>query len=162
MPPRFAVPRLRSTRSPPAAASGSTLTSTRTDSTSSGVSEVHELRWSLTPDVRDLLLTLATAFGYSCSVVAPDDSALSAMASRGASAIRAVSGTAYTIGNACRALYATTGDSTDYLHGVAKSTYTYTLELRDKGTNGFSLPASQIQPTVRETWAGVLAMLRAA
>ncbi|CRK19062.1 hypothetical protein BN1708_012515 [Verticillium longisporum] len=101
-------------------------------------------------------------FGYSCSVVAPDDSALSAMASRGASAIRAVSGTAYTIGNACRALYATTGDSTDYLHGVAKSTYTYTLELRDKGTNGFSLPASQIQPTVRETWAGVLAMLRAA
>ncbi|KAM0272560.1 hypothetical protein ACHAQH_008670 [Verticillium albo-atrum] len=101
-------------------------------------------------------------FGYSCSVVAPDDSALSTMASRGASAIRAVSGTTYTVGNACRALYATTGDSTDYLHGVAKSTYTYTLELRDKGANGFSLPASQIQPTVRETWAGVLAMLRAA
>ncbi|KAM0323846.1 hypothetical protein ACHAQA_008424 [Verticillium albo-atrum] len=101
-------------------------------------------------------------YGYSCSVVAPDDAALQTMASRGATAIRGVSGTSYTIGNACRALYATTGDSTDYIHGVAKSTYTYTLELRDKGTYGFSLPASQIQPTVRETWAGVLAMLRAA
>ncbi|KAL0933417.1 zinc carboxypeptidase a [Colletotrichum truncatum] len=101
-------------------------------------------------------------FGYDCNYVAPDDAALRTMAQRGATGIRGVSGTSYTIGNACRALYATTGDSTDYIHGVAKSTYTYTLELRDRGTYGFSLPASQIQATVRETWAGVLAMLQAA
>ncbi|EFQ31075.1 zinc carboxypeptidase [Colletotrichum graminicola] len=101
-------------------------------------------------------------FGYDCNYVAPDDAALRALAQRGATGIRGVSGTSYTIGNACRALYATTGDSTDYIHGVAKSKYTYTLELRDRGTYGFSLPASQIQPTVRETWAGVLAMLQAA
>ncbi|GKT93158.1 zinc carboxypeptidase [Colletotrichum tofieldiae] len=101
-------------------------------------------------------------FGYDCNYVAPDDAALRALAQRGATGIRGVSGTSYTIGNACRALYATTGDSTDYIHGVAKSKYTYTIELRDKGTYGFSLPASQIQPTVRETWAGVLAMLQAA
>jgi hypothetical protein len=42
---------------------------------------------------------------------------------------------------------------------VAKAKYSYTIELRDKGTYGFSLPASQIQPTVRETWAGVVAAL---
>lgn len=84
------------------------------------------------------------------------------MAQRGANAIRGVSGTQYTIGNACRALYATTGDSTDYVHGVAKSTYTYTIELRDTGRYGFALPANQIQPTVREAWAGVLAMAQAA
>jgi len=101
-------------------------------------------------------------FGYDCNYVAPDDAALRALAQRGATGIRGVSGTSYTIGNACRALYATTGDSTDYVHGVAKSKYTYTIELRDRGTYGFSLPASQIQPTVRETWAGVLAMLQAA
>ncbi|KAF6827546.1 zinc carboxypeptidase a [Colletotrichum plurivorum] len=101
-------------------------------------------------------------YGYDCNYVAPDDAALRTMAQRGATGIRGVSGTSYTIGNACRALYATTGDSTDYIHGVAKSTYTYTLELRDRGTYGFSLPASQIQATVRETWAGVLAMLQAA
>ncbi|WYZ46173.1 hypothetical protein EsH8_IX_000398 [Colletotrichum jinshuiense] len=101
-------------------------------------------------------------YGYDCNYVAPDDAALRTMAQVGATGIRGVSGTSYTIGNACRALYATTGDSTDYIHGVAKSKYTYTIELRDRGTYGFSLPASQIQATVRETWAGVLAMLRAA
>ncbi|KAF4470236.1 carboxypeptidase A4 [Fusarium albosuccineum] len=101
-------------------------------------------------------------YGYDCSVVAPDDAALNSMASRASAGIRGVSGTSYTLGNACRALYATTGDSTDYIHGVAKSKYTYTFELRDRGTYGFSLPANQIQPTVRETWAGVLAMLQAA
>ncbi|KAM5348961.1 hypothetical protein ACJ41O_008784 [Fusarium nematophilum] len=101
-------------------------------------------------------------YGYDCNFVAPDDAALQSMASRGASAIRSVSGTSYTIGNACRALYATTGDSTDYIHGVAKSKFTYTLELRDTGTYGFALPASQIQPTCRETWQGVLSMLQAA
>ncbi|KAF6801012.1 zinc carboxypeptidase a [Colletotrichum sojae] len=101
-------------------------------------------------------------YGYDCNYVGPGDAALRTMAQRGATGIRGVSGSSYTIGNACRALYATTGDSTDYIHGVAKSTYTYTLELRDRGTYGFSLPASQIQATVRETWAGVLAMLQAA
>jgi hypothetical protein len=105
---------------------------------------------------------LPLAFGYDCSFVAPDDSALNNMASIGANAVRSNSGTRYTIGNACRALYATTGDSTDYIHGVGGSTYTYTMELRDTGTYGFSLPASQIKPTVTETWAGVLAMLRSA
>ncbi|KAF4976573.1 hypothetical protein FZEAL_6773 [Fusarium zealandicum] len=101
-------------------------------------------------------------YGYDCSIVAPDDAALQTMANRAYSAIRGVSGTTYTLGNSCRALYATTGDSVDYLHGVAKSKYTYTFELRDKGTYGFALPANQIQPTVRETWQGVLAMLQAA
>lgn len=90
-----------------------------------------------------------TAYGYDCAVVAPDDAALSTMASRAASVIRGVSGTAYTIGNACRALYTTTGDSTDYIHGIAKYKYTYTFELRDKRT--FLLPVSQIQLTCRET-----------
>jgi hypothetical protein len=32
--------------------------------------------------------------------------------------------------------------------------------LRDKGTYGFVLPANQIQPTVVETWAGVVSMLK--
>ncbi|OHE96866.1 zinc carboxypeptidase, partial [Colletotrichum orchidophilum] len=101
-------------------------------------------------------------YGYDCKYVAPDDAALQTLAQRGATAIRGVSGTSYTIGNACRALYATTGDSTDYIHGVAKSKYTYTIELRDRGSYGFSLPASQISATVKETWAGVLAMAQAA
>ncbi|KAM0444554.1 hypothetical protein ACHAQK_002047 [Fusarium lateritium] len=98
-------------------------------------------------------------YGYDCSVVSPEEAALSALATRLNNGIKANSGNSYTTGNSCRALYATTGDSLDYVQGVAKAKYSYTIELRDKGTYGFSLPASQIQPTVRETWAGVVAAL---
>ncbi|KAM0233533.1 hypothetical protein ACHAP5_010409 [Fusarium lateritium] len=98
-------------------------------------------------------------YGYDCSVVSPEEAALSALATRLNNGIKANSGNSYTTGNSCRALYATTGDSLDYVQGVAKAKYSYTIELRDKGTYGFSLPANQIQPTVRETWAGVVAAL---
>ena len=82
------------------------------------------------------------------------------LATAAAAAIRAVSGTRYTIGPACSTLYATTGDSTDYTDAVGNATYSYTYELRDTGTYGFTLPANQIQPTVRETWEGVVSMLK--
>lgn len=101
------------------------------------------------------------AYGYDCKVVAPEEAALSSVAAKINTGIRGQSGLSYTTGNSCRALYATTGDSIDYVQGVAKAKYAYTIELRDKGTYGFSLPASQIQPTVRETWAGVVAGLQA-
>jgi hypothetical protein len=104
-------------------------------------------------------LIFIKAYGYDCSYVAPDEAALSALATKAATAIQGVAGTRYTTGNSCRALYATTGDSTDYIHAIGKSNYTYTYELRDTGTYGFSLPASQIQATVRETWVGVASML---
>ncbi|KAF4998666.1 hypothetical protein FGRMN_2992 [Fusarium graminum] len=100
-------------------------------------------------------------YGYDCKVVAPEETALSAIATRINNGIRGQSGQSYTTGNSCRALYATTGDSLDYIQGVAKAKYSYTIELRDKGTYGFSLPASQIQATVRETWAGIVAGLTA-
>ncbi|PKS05657.1 hypothetical protein jhhlp_008176 [Lomentospora prolificans] len=99
-------------------------------------------------------------FGYDCSYIAPDDTALNNLATKGRTSIRGVSGTDYAIGNSCRALYATTGDSIDYVHGPGNSTYSFTIELRDTGLHGFALPASQIQPTVKETWAGVIAMLQ--
>ncbi|CCT67814.1 carboxypeptidase A4 [Fusarium proliferatum] len=98
-------------------------------------------------------------YGYDCSFVAPEEAALKTVGTRITNAIRSNSGQTYTAGNSCRALYATTGDSLDYIQGVAKAKYSYTIELRDRGTYGFSLPASQIQATVRETWAGIVAGL---
>lgn len=100
-------------------------------------------------------------YGYSCTARAENDAAHRTIATNAAAAIRAVSGTRYTIGPSCSTLYATTGSSTDYTDVTANATYSYTYELRDTGANGFVLPASQIQPTVVETWAGVLNMLRA-
>ncbi|KAF2749202.1 hypothetical protein M011DRAFT_399384 [Sporormia fimetaria CBS 119925] len=99
-------------------------------------------------------------YGYNCNLRAENDAAHRTIASAAATAIRGVFGTAYTIGPSCSTLYATTGSSTDYTDVTGNATYSYTYELRDKGTNGFVLPASQIQPTVRETWAGLLSMLQ--
>ncbi|KAF2273322.1 uncharacterized protein EI97DRAFT_383976 [Westerdykella ornata] len=99
-------------------------------------------------------------YGYDCNLRAENDAQHRNLATRAASAIRAVSGTAYTIGPSCSTLYATTGSSTDYTDVTGNSTYSYTYELRDTGKYGFSLPANQIQPTVRETWAGIVSMLK--
>lgn len=101
-------------------------------------------------------------YGYDCSLRADNDAQHRSLAVAAASAIRAVSGTAYTYGPSCSTLYATTGSSTDYTDVTGNATYSYTYELRDKGTNGFTLPAAQIKPTVVETWAGVVSMLKSA
>ena len=99
------------------------------------------------------------AFGYDCSITAPDDKALRAAAQAGQTAIRPKSGTSYTIGPSCQTLYATTGSAPDYLYAVSGAKLSYTIELRDTGRYGFVLPASQIKETVQETWDGVLSML---
>lgn len=99
-------------------------------------------------------------YGNDCNFVDPAETRWRSLATAAQAAIRAVSGTAYTIGNSCRALYKTTGDSTGYFAGSASTPNAFTYELRDTGRNGFTLPANQIQPTVRETWAGLVSMLQ--
>jgi murein tripeptide amidase MpaA len=98
-------------------------------------------------------------YGYDCSLRVENYAQHQSLATRAASAIKAVSGTSYTTGPSCSTLYATTGSSTDYTDVTGNATYSFTYELRDTGTYGFTLPANQIQPTVRETWAGVVSML---
>lgn len=98
-------------------------------------------------------------YGYDCNLRAENDAAHRNLATRAAAAIRAVSGTAYTFGPSCSTLYKTTGSSTDYTDVTGAATYSYTYELPDRGTYGFVLPASRIEPTVKETWAGIVSML---
>lgn len=93
--------------------------------------------------------------GYSCSGSAPDNAALAAMATGAIAALKAVSGTVYKSGPICKTIYAVNGDSVDYSYEVTGIKYSYTAELRDTGTNGFVLPAAQILPTGKETWAGI-------
>ena len=73
--------------------------------------------------------------------------------------IIAVYNTQYTVGPSGATLYPTTGSSNDYAHDIAGAEYSYCIELRDKGQNGFVLPANQILPTGQEVLAGVLVML---
>jgi hypothetical protein len=54
-----------------------------------------------------------------------------------------------------------TGGADDWAKGVAGIKYAYTVELRDDGTYGFLLPASQIVATGKETFAAIKAITRA-
>lgn len=79
----------------------------------------------------------------------------------GVAALTAVHGTQYQIGTPPELLYIASGGAFDWALGVAGIKYSYTLELRDTGSNGFLLPPEQIRPTGEETWAGLRAMITA-
>jgi carboxypeptidase A4 len=84
---------------------------------------------------------------------------LQSLAAGVAKAIKAVYGTSYKYGPICSTIYQATGTSVDYVNDVTQAKHTFTIELRDTGTNGFVLPASQILPSGVETWAGLRYLL---
>ncbi|XP_076285065.1 carboxypeptidase B [Lasioglossum baleicum] len=98
-------------------------------------------------------------WGYTYS--RPSDySELANAAKKAISAISKVHGTNYQLGPSADLLYPTSGASDDWAKGVAGIKYAYTVELRDRGTYGFLLPATQIMPTAREIWAGIRTIVR--
>jgi murein tripeptide amidase MpaA len=102
---------------------------------------------------------ILTPYGYSCSAVATNQAAHDALAAGTGDAIRASGGTIWTTGPSCTTLYATSGSSTDYLSDVAGAEFSLTIELRDRGSLGFVLPASQIRPSGQEQWEGMRYLL---
>jgi len=76
-------------------------------------------------------------------------------------ALTSVYGTRFTYGPISEVIYIAYGSSVDWAYENSGIKYSFALELRDKGRRGFLLPASQIQPTIVETWAGLIAMARA-
>lgn len=52
------------------------------------------------------------------------------------------------------------GSSDDWAKGAAGIKYSYKVELRDQGTYGYLLPATQILPTARETYVAVRALAK--
>jgi len=70
-------------------------------------------------------------------------------------------GTSYRYGPPSRILYAVAGGSIDWTYAVLGVRYSYALELRDKGSYGFLLPASQINPSGEETSDAFLAAIQA-
>jgi hypothetical protein len=64
--------------------------------------------------------------------------------------------------NSCVLIYCfLIGGANDWAKGAAGIKYAYTVELRDDGTNGYLLPASQIVPTGKETFAAIKAIAKA-
>ncbi|XP_031556615.1 carboxypeptidase B-like [Actinia tenebrosa] len=68
--------------------------------------------------------------------------------------------TSYRAGSVADIIYAATGGTMDWVAGTLGVTYSYGLELRDKGRYGFLLPANQIRPTGEETFAAIKAMVQ--
>lgn len=69
-------------------------------------------------------------------------------------------GVLYEIGPLSTSLYVGSGFGIDFAYDKCGIEHSYLVELRDKGAKGFVLPADQIMPTARETFAGLRAGLK--
>ena len=98
------------------------------------------------------------------------------VAKKAVSAIGRLFGTNYLIGTGPEIIYAYTGGSSDWAKETAKIKYSYTIELRPSyycelnspfgfivlfisAWNGFVLDKSQLVPTARETFDGIMVVL---
>jgi len=64
-------------------------------------------------------------------------------------------GPEYDVGNSAYLLYPAAGASDDWFKGENGAKYAYTIELPGGGSGGFDPPPSSIDPTVKQTWAGI-------
>ncbi|XP_068211932.1 carboxypeptidase B-like [Palaemon carinicauda] len=69
--------------------------------------------------------------------------------------IRKQTGAVYRVGNAAVSYYPAAGTSDDWASYAVNVPYVYTIELRDTGSYGFTLPAAQLLPTVNDAWTAV-------
>ncbi|KXJ88766.1 hypothetical protein Micbo1qcDRAFT_150656 [Microdochium bolleyi] len=95
-------------------------------------------------------------YGYSCSAQPSNYARQLSLAQSTATQIRNAFGKSYTVGGTCTTLYATNGGSNDYMQDVAKTELAWAFELRDTGSYGFNLPASQIRESGEEQWRSQL------
>ncbi|KAF9320371.1 hypothetical protein BG003_006358 [Podila horticola] len=83
---------------------------------------------------------------------------LNGLAQKAATALKAVNGVSFTTGDIYNTIYQASGNSADYALSIGVGA-PFAVELRDTGSYGFSLPASQIVPSGKETWAAFTAVL---
>ncbi|RWS29352.1 Carboxypeptidase A2-like protein [Leptotrombidium deliense] len=70
-------------------------------------------------------------------------------------AVKSKHGESYRYGPIATTIYPTSGSSPDWAHDFANITYSFIVELRDRGDNGFLLPRQYILPTAEEIWEGI-------
>lgn len=97
---------------------------------------------------------ILSPWGYT-SQMPPDRPLFAQLDDMLADAIESMNGLRYTAGPAYTTIYPAAGVVPDWMYG-ARGILSWTIELRDTGTNGFVLPADQIIPTATENFEGVL------
>jgi hypothetical protein len=81
---------------------------------------------------------------------------------RSTNALTARFGTQYQVGTIAALMGIASGGSIDWIKGDQRTNLSYCFELRDRGQNGFILPADQIIPSGQETTDGIVEMIAAA
>lgn len=99
-------------------------------------------------------------WGYSCSAINNDAASVGKGSQIAVDALKQVNGKVFVNGDICNTIYPASGSSVDFTYGTLGVKYSYAVELRDTGRNGFILPASEIVPSGEETWQAVLALWR--
>ncbi|XP_064645161.1 carboxypeptidase B-like [Lineus longissimus] len=100
---------------------------------------------------------ILTPWGYASNLPA-DYTELLRVGNAAATELRSLYDTRYQVGSSTALLYAAAGASDDWAKGTAGAKYSYTYELRDTGSYGFILPASQILSTAKETYESIKKM----
>jgi len=91
-----------------------------------------------------------TPYGYTADLPADYD-LLKAAGDEAVNAISDFNGMSYECSTIESLVGLASGSSVDYVYGVLGLTYSYGIELRDEGQNGFVLPESEIRPTAEES-----------
>ncbi|XP_077155850.1 carboxypeptidase B2 [Ranitomeya variabilis] len=112
---------------------------------------------------KDTIKGYITMHSYSQMVLFPysyttekskDHDELLRVANRVADAIKSKSRSKYSSGPGADTIYLAPGGSDDWAYDLGIK-YSFTIELRDKGTYGFLLPPSYIKPTCSEALTGI-------
>lgn len=96
------------------------------------------------------------AYGANCTTLPqPDYGAYYEMGQDMHRLIREATSLFYEPGPICQTIYQASGASVDWTYATAGRT-SMTIELRDTGTNGFTLPANQILPNCQENFPAIM------
>jgi len=123
---------------------------------------LNSIRWSLVGymDIHAYSQLWMTPWGHSKRAYPSTYSEMMRVARKAVSALyNAGYRTYYRAGTSADIIYPTTGGTTDWVTAKLGVTYSYALELRDRGRYGFMLPANQIIPTGVETFAAIKTMV---
>lgn len=100
-------------------------------------------------------------YGWSTTVEAPNTPEMIEKGNIFANVSKISFGTIYTVQNSAVGYSLISGATDDWAKGVLQVKYSYTLELRDEGAQGFTLGTDKIAPTGQEIWEGFMALLYA-
>ena len=108
-------------------------------------------------DIHAYSQLLLWPWGYT-STLSPDQASFNRVGVAAQAALKAVNGLTYTAGPIYNTIYPASGGMNDWAYGTAGQ-LSYCTEVRDTGSYGFVMPATEILPTARENFAAAMTIM---